>query len=77
MTPARLRALQVLDQFGTARYSNVTTDMAHRVIGATPCIYWQSANWLIEQGFARLEGVDRLHITSAGHVALIEEEAKG
>lgn len=45
LTPARRRALEVLVGGPVARYSNETD-------GAQGLIYWQSADWLLENNYA-------------------------
>lgn len=66
MTPARLRALEVLDQHGTVHVSN-HTDKTGRAV------YWMTANWLVEQGYARTADYGQtLYATNSTHLALIE-----
>lgn len=44
LTPARMRGLRLLAE-GPARYSNMTDELGS-------LIYWQTADWLIGQGYA-------------------------
>lgn len=47
LTRARIKALAVLDVRCTARYSNATSSIKGTV-------YWQSADWLSQQGLVRI-----------------------
>ena len=72
MTPARLRALEVLDQYGSVFVSNVTRMADGQYV--PPSIYWQSARWLVDEGYAReAEHGMKLYITSDGHMALVAQ----
>lgn len=60
-SPARHRALeQLVSSGGEARISNRTGDGA---------VYWQSANWLVDHGLARLVTLDRIEVTDLGRQA--------
>lgn len=66
-TEAQRKALSVLDLDGEAYVSNVT-DVANRTI------YWQTARWLVNHGYARRLGEDvagreTLGITAKGRQA--------
>lgn len=68
MTPARLRALEVLDQYGTVHISNQTSHSLHHV-------YWQTAAWLVEQGYAvKADYGQTLICTTSAHLALLEAQ---
>lgn len=60
LTKARLGALTVLNG-GPARYSNDTV-----ITPDSRCIYWQSADWLIEHGYAERATGNTVAITAAG-----------
>ncbi len=68
LTPARRRALAVLAAAErtntTVRWSNLTSqpDVKH------PCVYWQTCDWLVEQGLAVEDGIRLIRLTPAGRV---------
>jgi len=65
-SPARHRALEELvGNGGEARISNRTD------VGA---VYWQSANWLVDHGLARLVTLDRIEVTDLGRQAWQEAQ---
>jgi hypothetical protein len=66
LTPARRRALEVLAATHPrpARVSNATTKAAGAAL-----VYWQSADWLVEQGLASATDAGGLVLTAAGVIA--------
>jgi hypothetical protein len=66
LTPARRRALEVLAATHPrpARVSNTTA----RPAGAA-LVYWQSADWLIDEGLASATDAGGLVLTAAGVIA--------
>ena len=68
LTPARRSGLEVLAITGYADYSNETKVQPRGDFGGR--IYWQTADWLLENGYARTTDGSRtspsLVITDAG-----------
>lgn len=63
-TPSQQAALEVLQQHGTVFVSNATEG------GEKARVYWQTARWLRNQGYARESGMgDTITITTKGRDA--------
>jgi len=73
LTEARRAALEVLEQ-GPARYSNATEHHQPPVSGLAGTVYWQSADWLLENRLAAMQSCpphgECLVITAAGRELL-------
>jgi hypothetical protein len=60
LTPAVLQVVGILARQGPCRRSNVTDSIAGYV-------YWQSADWLIQRGWARSRTANTVELTAKGH----------
>lgn len=64
LSRARQRGLEVLDRHGSCRRSNYTCCPNMAVHAGA--VYWQTADWLIEHGYAVEPVVNRIELSDAG-----------
>jgi hypothetical protein len=71
LTPARRRAIEVMAAIHPrpARVSNTTMSNTTTRTGGAGLVYWQSADWLVEQGLAQATDSGGLVLTAAGVAA--------